>query len=53
MKVLGGIFIWVASIIAQVIMYNMVSQYLPAYLSAYTVAIIFTWVGILITAVGD
>ena len=45
MKLVTWIFMVAASILGQIVMYNLTEKYLPQYLQMYVIAIVFVWVG--------
>ena len=53
MKVIGGLFVIAATIMGQIIGYNMLQSLLPQYLPMYVVCIVFTWIGILANAISE
>ena len=53
LKLLAEVFVVTASILGQIIMYNLTEKYLPQYLQMYVIAIGFCWVGITMKAISD
>jgi len=53
MKIFAGLCVIVASILGQIVMYNLTEKYLPQYLQMYVIAIVFTWVGIVASAISE
>lgn len=45
-KLLALIFTVTASILGQIVMYNLTEKYLPQYLQMYVIAIVLVWIGI-------
>ena len=53
MKIIAGFFVIAASILGQIVVYNLTEKYLPQYLQMYVIAIVFAWIGVIANAVND
>lgn len=53
MHAIAGLFIIVATIMGQIILYSMVQKIVPEYLIMYVLVIVFTWIGLFAKALGD
>lgn len=53
MKIIAGALVVAATVLGQIVAYQIVAQVVPAYMPVWAIAVVFTWMGLLLSAVSD